>query len=108
MSMIEQFQKLDDLIIEHTAPPVLSLLRNQLALTREQVEAYQERSDQQDATLSAQLKAYDALAEKVKQLTAKIEQMETKEKKDHNDWMMAQAEKARRLSLSKSINVRKS
>jgi rubrerythrin len=54
MSMIDQFQKLDDLILEHTEPPVTAKLRNQLALTREQVEAYQARSDKQEKTLATQ------------------------------------------------------
>ena len=37
MSILDQFQKLDNLIIEHTQPPVRTVLRNQLALAREQV-----------------------------------------------------------------------
>jgi uncharacterized membrane protein YqiK len=57
MSMLDQFQKLDDLIIEHAQPPVRTMLRNQLALTREQVEAYQAASNKQDETLTRQAEA---------------------------------------------------
>jgi hypothetical protein len=55
MSMMQQFQKLDDLIKEHTEQPIQNMLRGQLALTREQIEAFQEKSDTQDATLAKQL-----------------------------------------------------
>jgi len=61
MSMMDQFQKLDDLIIEHTQPPVRTMLRNQLALTREQIEAYQAASDKQDQALAAQAETIAAL-----------------------------------------------
>ena len=61
MSMIEQFQKLDNLIVENTQPPVRTMLRNQLALTREQVEAYQAASDKQDETLAKQAETIAAL-----------------------------------------------
>ncbi len=57
MSILDQFQKLDNLIIEHTQPPVRTVLRNQLALAREQVEAYQASSDKQDETLARQAEA---------------------------------------------------
>jgi len=57
MGLMDQFQKLDDLILEHTSPPVQGILRNQLALTREQIEAYQAASDKQDATLQKQAEA---------------------------------------------------
>jgi len=61
MSMADQFQKLDDLIMEDTRTPVLTILRNQLALTRQQVEAYQASSDRQDQTLAAQAETIAAL-----------------------------------------------
>ena len=61
MSMIEQFQKLDDLIGEQTSSPVQSILRNQLHLTREQVEAYQAASDKQDETLARQVQTISEL-----------------------------------------------
>ena len=61
MRMIEQYQKLDDLIVEHTTPPVQGILRYQLAMTREQVEAYQAASDSQDATLARQAETISEL-----------------------------------------------
>jgi hypothetical protein len=71
MSIIDQFQKLDDLIIENTQPPVRTILRNQLALTREQLEAYQASSDSQDKTLSAQIKTIERLVKENEQLKTK-------------------------------------
>lgn len=75
MSLMDQFQKLDDLIIEHTSPPVQSILRNQLALTREQIEAYQAASDKQDATLQRQLEAIAELQEEKAKLLAQTCQL---------------------------------
>ena len=57
MNMIDQFQKLDDLILSRTTPPIQAELRNQLALMREQIEAYHAASDKQDQTLSTQAEA---------------------------------------------------
>ena len=57
MSILGQYQKLDDLILKLTVPPVCPKLRNQLALAREQVEAYQAASDKQDQTLARQAEA---------------------------------------------------
>ncbi len=68
MSLMDQFQKLDELILEHTSPPVQAILRNQLALTREQIEAYQAASDKQDATLQKQAEAIAELQEEKKKL----------------------------------------
>src|SRR6266571_3595197 len=61
MGVLDQLQKLDDLIIEHTEPPTRTVLRNQLALTREQIEAYQAASDRQDQTLSRQAETIEEL-----------------------------------------------
>jgi hypothetical protein len=47
---------------------VQAILRNQLALTREQVEAYQHSSDEQDATLAWQAKAIAELQEENQRL----------------------------------------
>lgn len=66
--MIEQFKKLDKLIVEKTQPPVSTALRNQLALTREQVEAYQASSDKQDETLAKQAETISALQSQCQEL----------------------------------------
>lgn len=70
--MIDQFQKLDDLIIEHTQPPVLAMLRNQLALTRGQVESYQAASDKQDETLATQVETIDRLMKEKEAIDAEL------------------------------------
>jgi hypothetical protein len=73
MGILDQFQKLEDLIIEHTQPPTRTRLRNQLALTREQLEAYQASSDRQDHTLSRQAKTITTLQKANQELVAKYE-----------------------------------
>lgn len=61
MGMIEQFQKLDDLIKQLTQQPAQATLRAQLALTQEEIEAYQASSDKQSKTLAKQAETIDAL-----------------------------------------------
>ena len=75
MSLMDQFQKLDDLIREHTSPPVQTVLRNQLALTREQIEAYQAASDKQDVTLQKQAEAIAELQEEKRKLLERQSQV---------------------------------
>lgn len=77
MSMIDQFQKLDDLIFELTQDKVRATLRHQLALTREQVEAYQATSDKQDKTLAKQ-------AETIAELQSRNQEFERKHQDRHN------------------------
>lgn len=79
MSMIDQFQKLDDLIVEHTQPPVRAILRNQLALTREQVEAYQAASDKQDQTLAKQAEAIAELQKAKAEVDRQLEDMKAQQ-----------------------------
>jgi hypothetical protein len=99
MSIIEQFQKLDDLIFEHTQPPVRTILRNQLALTREQVEAYQASSDRQDETLSAQAQAIAQLQQENKQLVSQKEEAERRR--------IAEGDETLRADLKKQEEARK-
>ena len=77
--MISQFDKLDDLIIEHTKPPVTSMLRNQLAATREQIEAYQAASDKQVQTVEAQAEMITHLQEHNAKLEAVIKKFQTQD-----------------------------
>jgi hypothetical protein len=81
MSMIDQFQKLDDLIKKHTESEVTTILRGQLALTQEQVEAYQAASDKQDRTLSSQAEAIAELQEENKELVAANAALQEENKK---------------------------
>ena len=75
MSLMDQFQKLDDLILDLTLPPAQAKLRNQLALTREQIEAYQAASEKQDATLQRQAEAIVELQEENKRLVEQQSQV---------------------------------
>jgi hypothetical protein len=98
--MIEQFQKLDELIIQHTQPPVRAILRHQLSLTREQVEAYQASSDKQDKTLQEQ-------AEMIEQLMKEISALK-RAATDRNDAAWREIEKKadewQRVLRSKMLN----
>jgi DNA repair exonuclease SbcCD ATPase subunit len=75
MSMAIQFQKLDDLIIEHTQPPVRTILRSQLALAQEQIEAYQASSDKQDETLAKQAETIERLMKENSEEKAKLNEI---------------------------------
>ena len=92
MSMLDQFQKLDDLILERTQPPVRTVLRGQLALTREQVEAYQEASDRQDETLARQAEEIAALG----QAKAKADRLDVKLQAEIKD-LKPKAARAKRI-----------
>lgn len=71
---MDQFQRLDELILENTSPPVQVILRNQLHLTREQIEAYQEASNKQDATLARQAERIEEFLEENKKLVGRQSQ----------------------------------
>ena len=77
MSIFDQFQKLDDLIILHTKTPVTAILRGQLALTREQIEAYQASSDKQDQTLAAQIETIERLVKENAKVQAELQKKQS-------------------------------
>jgi hypothetical protein len=82
MSLMAQFQKLDELIREHTSGEVQAILRSQLAKTCEQIEAHQAQSDKQDETLARQAKAIEELQEK---LAAQPQQPPPQDPKESNE-----------------------
>jgi len=104
MSMIDQFQKLDDLIVERTTPEVCAMLRNQLSLTREQIEAYQESSDRQDQTLATQAKTIATLQDENKKLVATITEMESNKKRKLDDWFREQAQKQAEITKRHTLD----
>lgn len=104
MSMIDQFQKLDDLIIEHTQPPVRTVLRNQLALTREQIEAYQASSDRQDQTLSAQAETIAELQKAKTEVDRQLDEMKARDKRKLDDWFREQAQKQAEIGKRHTLN----
>jgi hypothetical protein len=73
MSMLDDFAKLETLIIENTEPAVQARLRSQLSIVRERVEAYQASSDRQDQTLKEQLNTIERLTEEKNRLIAELE-----------------------------------
>jgi hypothetical protein len=103
MSMLNQFQKLDDLIVELTQPPVRATLRNQLALTREQVEAYQASSDKQDQTLAAQLDTITTLQNDKANLEKQLADIRSRDKAVLSDFYAQQQAKARKLRESHTL-----
>lgn len=106
MSMIDQFQKLDDLIVEHTNPPVRTILRNQLALTREQLEAYQASSDRQDQTLAAQAETIAELQNAKAKVDRQLAEMKAqKSQADRRAWDEL-ARRSHELWHSKDLNYR--
>jgi predicted RNase H-like nuclease (RuvC/YqgF family) len=99
MSMLDQFQILDDLIFKLTVPPIRTELRNQLGLTRGQVMAYQAASDKQDQTLARQAEAIDALEKKNAELEAKTAKL-----KAQNSEMKPQLARAKKIPEMKDEN----
>jgi len=85
MSMMDQFQRLDNLIIGTTVGEVRVRLRYQLALTREQIEAYQQSSDRQDQTLAAQIETIERLTEKNKKLEKALQLRDDRDRKWESD-----------------------
>ena len=77
MNIIEHLQRLDALIVNHTRPPVTAILRNQLALCTEHVEAYQASSDKQDHTLATQIETIERLMKENANLIATIAKLQT-------------------------------
>jgi len=82
---MDQFQRLDNLIIGTTVGEVRVRLRYQLALTREQIEAYQQSSDRQDQTLAAQIETIERLTEKNKKLEKALQLRDDRDRKWESD-----------------------
>jgi hypothetical protein len=61
MNILSHLQELDDLIIEHTKPPVTTILRHKLAFALEQAEAHSTAVERQEQTLSRQVETIDGL-----------------------------------------------
>ena len=104
MSMIEQFQKLDDRIMEHTTSSVRTILRNQIALAREQVEAYQASSDKQDETLARQAKAIAELQQANANLEKQLTDLKASNQNAADDYLAEAARKHREYLKKRSLN----
>jgi hypothetical protein len=72
MNIILYLQELDDLILQHTKPPVTALLRNKLSLAMEQAEAHSAAVAKQEKTLARQLESYEQLANAKKAVEVKL------------------------------------
>src|SRR2546430_1744245 len=66
MNILRELQELDDLIIEHTKPPITAILRNKLAFCIEQATAHVGAVDRQSLTLSTQVETIERLVEENK------------------------------------------
>jgi len=81
MNILRELQELDDLIIEHTKPPITAILRNKLAFCIEQATAHVDAVDRQSLTLSTQVETIERLVAEnkavVSQNAALIKKYET-------------------------------
>ena len=75
MNILSHLQKLNDLIIEHTKPPVTAKLRNKLSLAIEQAEAHSAAVDRQEQTLATQIETIERLEKEKQALLAENAQM---------------------------------
>ena len=55
MNILPHLQELDDLVIEHTKPPLTAMLRNKLAFCIEQAAAHFDAVERQSQTLNTQM-----------------------------------------------------
>jgi hypothetical protein len=72
MNILTHLQKLDDLIIEHTKPPVTAILRSKLAFCIEQADAHSSAVERQEKTLSTQVKTIERLMKENAEMVKKI------------------------------------
>src|SRR5262245_46087810 len=61
MNITKELQDLDNLIVEHTKPPVTAILRNKLHPLREQMEAYIDAKEKESSQHAQLAKAHESL-----------------------------------------------
>ncbi len=72
MNIVTHLQELDNLIIEHTKPPVTAMLRNKVAFCIEQAQARAADVERQEQTLSQQIETIERLSKSEAALKAEI------------------------------------
>ena len=80
MNFIAELSDFDNLIVEHTKPPVTSILRVKLQSIIEQAEAYVASVAEKDKALAEAEKSRAEQSERISQLTKTLEQWETASK----------------------------
>lgn len=68
MNILTHLQEIDDLIVEHTKPPITPILRNKLAFAIEQAEAHSSAVEKQERTLAKQVKTIERLMKENEEL----------------------------------------
>ena len=72
MNILTHLQELDDLIVEHTKPPVTPILRNKLAFCIEQAQAHAAAVERQEKTLATQIETIERQRKSEAALNAEI------------------------------------
>jgi hypothetical protein len=72
MNILSHLQELDDLIIEHTKPPVTPILRRKLAFCIEQADAHSAAVERQEKTLATQIETIERLMKQNEDAIKKI------------------------------------
>lgn len=72
MNIVTHLQELDNLIIEHTKPPVTAMLRNKVAFCLEQAQARAADVERQEQTLAKQIETIERLVKENKDHVAEI------------------------------------
>ncbi len=80
MNIVSNLQKLDDLIVEQTQPPVTAMLRNKLAFCIEQAQAHAIDVERLQKTLAEQKDAIERLVPENANLIAAIAELQTPDK----------------------------
>jgi hypothetical protein len=72
MNILSHLQELDDLIIEHTKPPVTPILRSKLAFCIEQADAHSSAVERQEKTLATQIETIERLMKQNEDAVKKV------------------------------------
>jgi hypothetical protein len=77
MNIVTHLQELDDLIIEHTKPPVTAMLRNKVAFCIEQAQARAADVERQEQTLARQIETIQTLRDAKAQVDAELAKLKS-------------------------------
>ncbi|MCP5528523.1 MAG: hypothetical protein H7A47_17165 [Verrucomicrobiales bacterium] len=76
MNIVTHLQELDDLIIEHTKPPVTPMLRNKVAFCIEQAQARAADVERQEQTLTKQIETIERLMKENQDIVSQKQALE--------------------------------
>jgi hypothetical protein len=106
MNIVAHLQELDDMIVEHTKPPVTTMLRNKVAFCIEQAQARAADVDRQEQTLARQIETIDRLMKENKDAITENTQLKdtSSRRKAFWDALQKQSDDYHAMLRSKQLN----